>query len=139
MSRALGTFEQNWTLDCVCDECNQFFADNLELPLGRDSREAFFRFDLGLKPADEASDLLHRRVKARVRDPGQFDGVRIVLSPSHDGSEVVPVPVPQIGFRRPGEEWHFFTERELTPDSVRDYQDSALESEFMGLGLSAIA
>jgi hypothetical protein len=134
MSRALGTFEQNWTLDCVCDECNQYFADNLELPLGRDSREALFRFDLGLKPADEASDLLHRRVKARVRDPGQFDGVRIVLSPSHDGSEVVPVPVPQIGFRRPGEEWHFLTERELTPDSVRDYQDSALEIRIHGVG-----
>lgn len=23
MSRALGTFEQNWTLDCVCDDCNK--------------------------------------------------------------------------------------------------------------------
>lgn len=42
MSRVLGTFEQNWTLDCVCDECNKYFADNLELPLGRDSREALF-------------------------------------------------------------------------------------------------
>src|SRR5438105_15769881 len=50
MSRALGTFEQNWTLDCVCDECNQYFADNLELPLGRDSREAVFSIDLGIRP-----------------------------------------------------------------------------------------
>src|SRR4051812_32898742 len=35
MSRALGMFEQNWTLDCVCDDCNKYFGDNLELPLGR--------------------------------------------------------------------------------------------------------
>jgi len=33
MSQALGKFEQNWTLDCVCDDCNKYFADNLELAL----------------------------------------------------------------------------------------------------------
>jgi HNH endonuclease len=71
MSQALGRFEQNWTLDCVCDECNQYFADNLELPLGRDSREALFRIDLGLKPAAGAAELLNRRVKTSLRDPAK--------------------------------------------------------------------
>ena len=75
MSRALGTFEQNGTLDCVCDECNKYFADNLELPLGRDSREALFRIDLGLKPPTGTAELLNRRVKTSLQDPGQFDGI----------------------------------------------------------------
>jgi hypothetical protein len=107
MSRAVGTFEQNWTLDCVCDECNQYFADNLELPLGRDSREALFRIDLGLKPAAAAAQLLNRRVKTSLRDPGQFDGIRVLLRPSEDGTETIPVPVPQVGLRREGHEWRF--------------------------------
>ena len=134
MSRALGTFEQNWTLDCVCDECNKYFADNLELPLGRDGREALFRFDLGLKPAAEASDLLNRRVKARLADPGQFDGVRLVLTPSDNGTELIPTPVPQVGFRRSGEEWHFLTEKDLTPDNIRDYEHSSFEIRIHGVG-----
>jgi len=85
MSRALGTFEKNWTLDCVCDECNKYFADNLELALGRDSREALFRIDLGLKPASGASELLNRRIKTTLQDPGPFDGVRVLMTPSDDG------------------------------------------------------
>jgi hypothetical protein len=135
MSRALGTFEQNWTLDCVCDECNQYFADNLELPLGRDSREALFRIDLGLKPAGAAAQLLNRRVKTTVQDPGQFDGIRVLLRPSEDGTETIPVPVPQVGLRRDGDEWRFLTERELTAENTLEFKESpALEVRIYGIG-----
>src|SRR5688572_29386815 len=107
MSRALGTFEQNWTLDSVCDECNKYFADNLELPLGRDSREALFRIDLGFKPAASARQLLNRRIKTSLHDPGQFDGMRVLMAPSDDGTEMIPVPVPQVALRREGDDWCF--------------------------------
>ncbi len=139
MSRALGSFDQNWTLDCVCDECNQYFADKLELALGRDSREALLRLDLGLKPATEASKLLNRRVRSRVQDPGQFDGTRLVLAPSKDGNEVVPAAVPQVGLRRPGESWHFLTEKELTPENLQPYMDSSLEIEIGIFGRHGVA
>jgi hypothetical protein len=134
MSQALGTFDQNWTLDCVCDECNKYFADNLELALGRDSREAIFRLELGLKSATGAAELLNRRVKTRVRDPGQFDGVRVLMMPSDDGTEVVPVPVAQVGFRREGEDWRFLTERELTPENIQAFKESAVEIRIYGVG-----
>ena len=91
MSRALGTFEQNWTLDCVSDECNKYFADNLERPLGRDSREALFRIDLGLKSAGyhELSDptwigrLLLATVpsRSRHRERPDGDGARLRFVP----------------------------------------------------------
>lgn len=135
MSRALGTFEQNWTLDCVCDECNQHFADNLELPLGRDSREALFRIDLGIKPATGVAQMLNRRVKTSLRDPGQFDGIRVLMSTSDDGTEVIPMPVPQVGFRRQGEDWRFFTEKELKPEDLQEFKDSSpLEIRIHGVG-----
>jgi len=135
MSRALGTFEQNWTLDCVCDECNQYFADNLELPLGRDSREALFRIDLGIKPAAGVAQMLNRRVKTSLRDPGQFDGIRVLMSTSEDGAEVVPMPIPQVGFRRQGEDWRFFTEKELMPENLQEFKDpSTVEIRIHGVG-----
>lgn len=135
MSRALGTFEHNWTLDCVCDECNQYFANHLELPLGRDSREAFVRIELGLKPPAAIATILNRRVKTSLRDPGPFDGIRVLMSTSEDGTEVVPVPVPQVGLRRPGEDWIFLTERECTPERLEEFKHSSpLEIRIHGLG-----
>jgi hypothetical protein len=134
MSQALGTFEQNWTLDCVSDECNQYFADNLELALGRDSREALLRLELGLKPAEGARALLNQRIKTTLQDPGEFDGIRMRMMPSDDGTDVVPMPVPQVGFRRTGEDWRFLIERELTPANVQQFQDSEFEIRIHGVG-----
>ena len=63
-------FSRTGPLDCVCDECNEYFADKLELALGRDSREALLRIELGLKPAAGASELLNRRIRTTLQDPG---------------------------------------------------------------------
>jgi hypothetical protein len=134
MSRALGTFEQNWTLDCVCDDCNKYFADNLELALGRDSREAIFRLELGLKSVSGAKELLNRRVKTSLADPGQFNGIRVLMMPSDDGNDMVPVPVPQVGLRREGEDWRFLIEKELTPENVQQFKDSSVEIRIYGVG-----
>lgn len=134
MSRALGTFEHSWTLACVCDACNQYFADNLELALGRDSREALFRIDLGLKPARDVTQLLNRRVKASLQDPGPFGGIRVLMSPSETGEEVVPVPVPQVGLRCDGGDWLFLTEKELTLENIRPFEGAAVEIRIFGVG-----
>ena len=130
----MGTFEHNWTLDCVCDECNQYFADNLELALGRDSREAIFRLELGLKSVTGAKELLNRRVKTSLQDPGQFDGIRVLMMPSADGTDIVPVPVPQVGLRRDGEDWRFLIEKEITPDNIQEFKDCSVEIRIYGVG-----
>lgn len=118
LSQALGTFEQNWVLDCVCDECNQYFADSLELALARDSRESFLRIETGLKPATAALQFLNRRVTVTLQDPGLFDGARCIVRANDAGTDVIPVPVAQVWFRRPGADWTRLTERELTPENV---------------------
>jgi len=74
MSQALGTFEQNWTLDCVCDDCNKYFGDNFELPLGRDSLEAVLRVRLGVKPPEAADSILYRRLSLSLQAKGPFCG-----------------------------------------------------------------
>ena len=127
MSQALGQFKQNWTLTCVCDECNMFFSKELELPLARDSREALLRIELGLKPPLGVAQFLNRRMKASLQDPGQFDGARMVMMPTKDGSGMIPVPVAQVGFKRPGEDWRFLTEPELTPEAIRQVYGDPLQ------------
>ena len=42
--QSFGLFKNNLTLKCVCDVCNQFFGDNLEMIMGRDSFEGLFRY-----------------------------------------------------------------------------------------------
>src|SRR5215471_4355995 len=105
MPVALGTFEHNWTLDCVCDKCNQFFGDELELALGRDSAEAFLRVETGVKPATAAAKFLNQRMKAKLNSKGTFDGAHVVTKPTEEGDRTQPDLPPQVGFRSPGGAW----------------------------------
>jgi hypothetical protein len=44
--QSFGRFENNFTLHgTVCDECNKYFGDNLEIALGRDTYEGGLRFE----------------------------------------------------------------------------------------------
>lgn len=58
--------------NCVCDECNQFFGDRIELFLGRDSFESIERLRHGMKPKWPLKN--RRRVKSKVRS-GPWKGV----------------------------------------------------------------
>ena len=65
VSKAIGIFKQNWTLDCVCDECNGDFSETLDLTLGRDSAEGVLRVMAGVKPAETIEDFRNRTVAFR--------------------------------------------------------------------------
>jgi hypothetical protein len=135
MSRAMGSFEDNWTLDCVCDGCNEYFANNLEVILGRDSREALFRLDLGLRSPVAAAQLLNRRIRTTIQDPGAFDGLRVRLSPTPDGGATFPSPVPQVALRSDSGEWHFLVESELTEGALNRFRESdQVEIKIFGIG-----
>ena len=116
--QGLGKFEQNWTLPEVCDVCNGRFGRELDIHLTRDSVEAYLRLDLGLKPASAASKLHEKRIKGTLHATGPLHGSRVRIEPTRDGDELIPVPVAQVGFRRPGKEWAFLTERELSREAV---------------------
>lgn len=58
--------------DCVCDDCNQYFGDKLELFLGRDSFESIERKRFGIAPKKPLKK--RRRVKSKIKD-GELKGV----------------------------------------------------------------
>src|SRR5205814_9517651 len=60
---AFGKFKDNFVLTCVCVNCNQFFGDELELVLGRNSREAILRLHHGVKAPAGAAKLKYDRVE----------------------------------------------------------------------------
>jgi hypothetical protein len=87
--QALGTFDtRTWTLrDVVCDNCNKFFGDNLEVYFNRGSLEALDRFKFGLKPTDEAKDIHASRVSV-VSVSKESEGIKF--------SPVTHVRLPQV-------------------------------------------
>lgn len=96
-----------WTLvGVVCDECNSYFGDNLEVNFNRGSLEAVHRFEHGLKSKDEAGDIHASRMSV------------VSVSKQSEGMKFAPVShqrLPQIGFLLAGSESKrdFFTLAEL--------------------------
>jgi len=119
ISQAFGSFENNLTLiDMVCRTCNQFFGDNLERILARDSHEAYHRIETGLTPADAIAHLPQDRLTFTVALTGEWSGLRLRLLATPEGRTVELVP--QVGLpRRAGVGWIYLTEAELAnPDTA---------------------
>ena len=58
--------------ECVCDDCNQLFGNQLELFLGRDTLESIERVRHGIKPKETLRN--RKRVKSKV-ETGEWKGV----------------------------------------------------------------
>jgi hypothetical protein len=87
--KAFGTFgKQTWVLHgCVCDACNSYFGDNLEVYFNRSSFEGLERFKHG-KPRAEATGIHLNRVTV------------VSASPQSKGMKFTPVShqlIPQVG------------------------------------------
>ncbi len=114
MPRCLGRFKNAPVLDCVCDDCNQFFGDELELFLASDSIEAVLRVRHGVGTRADAQKLKNARITVRVTQPGDWYGARLELT--HDSSLMgfKATPPPQVALRIKGDpEWRWFFEEEL--------------------------
>ena len=131
VSKAIGVFEQNWTLDCVCDECNNYFSKTHELTLGRDSAEGLLRVMTGVKPVEKIEEFRNRNVTFSLEHPGPLNGA--LLRMRADGNNVVPVPTPQVAFRREGGDWEHVLERDLTLEVVASLSGSSVEIKILGV------
>lgn len=83
--QAFGCFEpDNMVLKCVCDECNQYFGDDVDRALARDSMEAFGRIHIGgIWPRDPA----HKQTRTKIRvEDGPHKGMVAKLYKSADGT-----------------------------------------------------
>jgi hypothetical protein len=99
LPEAFGSFEDNLVLiDTVCETCNAYFGNHLELKLARDSIEGLERYEHGIKlPNDKTSYGRGRLLTARVNDGGFYHGAEVWWGPSQDGTRLVLLPFPQIG------------------------------------------
>ncbi len=101
MPRCFGTFRPGNLIlrEVVCDECNQYFGDDIEIILGRDSIEGILRYRYGIKP--EKAPRSHKRLKFKV-EVGELKGLIVIPKYSGVPGETDIEPVLQAGFYRTG-------------------------------------
>ena len=130
---AFGKFENNFVLTFVCGACNQFFGDELELVLGRNSREAILRLHHGVKAPAGAAQLKYDNAELTVAEPGPWRGARIMLAADPTGRRLDTRPQPQVGFKNEGEtDWKWVSEVALTDSIVDPYRKSPALIQVIG-------
>ena len=110
MPQSFGRFKNNFTLNkVVCDDCNQYFVDKLEIDLARDTFEGMQRFNFDVKkPAEFKAFGQGNRMVIRVRD-SPFKGVYAYREYSSENDRIELKPLAQVGFRRKGtNEYKYF-------------------------------
>src|SRR5467141_3459337 len=97
LPQAFGRFRKNLTLqDTVCDDCNEFFGNTLDLYLARDTPDGFNRFRLGYLPPEEYKHLGKASTMTHHVAEGPLAGAFVKQVPD-DGKLGVEL-LPQIGF-----------------------------------------
>lgn len=110
MPKSFGLFKNNFTLNkVVCDDCNQYFGDNLEIGLARDTYEGQSRFEYNIKkPDDYKSYGKKSRLITRVIE-GQLKGIYAYREYSPNMNKILLKPLPQVGFKkRNSDEYEYF-------------------------------
>jgi hypothetical protein len=99
LPQSFGKFEQNFTLQCVvCDACNEYFGNNLEIHLGRDTYEGQLRFTHGVKDASDFKPTGRQsRIVLKLAE-GPFAGCFVNRRFSREKGEIEVTPLPQVGF-----------------------------------------
>lgn len=101
MPQSFGKFKNNLTLNkVVCDECNEYFGNNLEISLGRDTLEGMSRFKHKVKNKHEFKSLGKKsRINIKV-DEGPFRGAYAYQEYSDLEDKMIIKPIPQVGFKK---------------------------------------
>jgi hypothetical protein len=103
--QSFGLCQDNFTLNqphnkTVCDDCNQYFGNNLEIDLGRDTVEGISRYEYGIQnPKDFKSLGKRSRLQNKKIAEGVLKGVYYYLAYSQELNQVTPKPLPQVGFQ----------------------------------------
>ncbi len=110
--QCLGLFQSNNLVlhDSICDLCNQYFGQTIELALGRDSIEGLIRLHYGIKSSGHP---LRKRLKMKIAT-GEMQGVIVTWRPAHVAGEIDAEAVQQVCFRSKNTgNWECFEPKEL--------------------------
>jgi hypothetical protein len=106
----------------VCDSCNKYFGDKLEIDLARGTLEGGFRFEHGVKESKEFKSLGKRDPIIIKVDEGHFKGSYAYKIYSDVDNAIVIVPAPQVGFlKKSTNEYEFYLLNNI-PDKNELYQ-----------------
>jgi len=110
MPESFGTFENNFTLlETVCKDCNKYFANNLELFLGRDSFEGLLRYKYSVKSHMDFKFLSESRVTFRLDEQCEIQGALMRMKYDEQKGIVAIEPVKQVGFlNKNTNKWEYF-------------------------------
>jgi hypothetical protein len=115
---SFGLFRNGLTLHSVCFDCNQFFANHLELHFARETGESVVRYQYGLR--DNMAGHLGRRLTVTVKAPGPIFGAKVLLAPNAKANGMDIIYLPQVSFAEENsEEWIWYEPEELTPEIIR--------------------
>ncbi len=121
--KSFGSFENNFTLkNIVCDECNQFFGDKIEIGLARDTLEGTYRYDYNIKDPSEFKTAGKRsRLRINVFE-GLLKGSYAYRYYSEREGRVLLKPLPQIGLlKRSCSDYEFFLLDKIPHKDSLDY------------------
>lgn len=133
--RCFGSFQDNLTLhDSVCDECNQYFGDNLEIHMGRDSLEGIARYRFGINPKNTP---IFRRLRFIIESKNELQGVHVIpLRPSDQTMKDEISALTQVGFYNKESSKYEYFERGSIPSKTelesRGFQLNNKEIFFWG-------
>ncbi len=121
--RSFGVFTNNFVLNgpdnkAVCDDCNQYFGDNLEIDLARDSFEGIARFDHKVKKASEFKSLGKKSRLIIKTTEGFFKGAYVYRDYSAAGDKIIIKPLSQLGFLKGDMPEYEFFKLENVPDKT---------------------
>ncbi len=110
LPQSFGVFRQNFTLhNVVCDLCNQYFGNNLEIYLGRDTFEGQLRFQHGVKSVGEFKSVGRESRIAVKSTEGEFAGCYMHRYYSEEKGNIAVRPLPQVGFMlAPSNKYEYF-------------------------------
>lgn len=116
--QSFGVFKNNFTLNnTVCDDCNKFFGDQLEIDLARDSIESLIRHDQLLKSPSEFKTIGKRSRRIFRLPDGDFKGAYSYPKYCPEAKKILLYPLPQVGFLKGKEREYFLLDK--IPD--KDY------------------
>ena len=108
--QAFGVFRNNLTLkNMVCNDCNQNFGKTIDLVFARDSYEGvMLRFKSGIKKQNEFKTLGKSSKSELKLEEGPFKGAYAYLEYIEEKNDILPKPVPQVGFLNINNEYEYF-------------------------------
>lgn len=132
LPQSFGRFDNNFTLiDTVCDDCNQFFGDNLELSLARDTFEGgTLRYETGIKKLNDFKSLGKRSQMIYKYLEGTHPGIYVYREYSKENNFTIH-PCPQVGFLKNsgGYEWYLLKDIP-TKETLKNGEYNLSDSKF---------